>query len=342
MKKILFLGLVHGVNDCIAGFVLGSLLFESIELTEVGISILIYNVLAFGGQVPFASLLKEYHQPKRWLIAGLVLIMAGLLSFGINYKLAVLCLGLASAIVHVVGGYETVRETDKALGLGIFASPGVMGLILGGYLAHIQFALFIPGLGICFLLLVLTYGQSFSTIPHQSPSQTKIQFDRHDAWMILILTVIAFRSVIWNVFQLINEGNYETLFIIGISAMLGKIAGGYMSDIGGHRKYTFIALMIAMPLLTLLKNHVWALFVGIFFLQSTVPSSAKILLGYFQSAPAKGISFVFGLSIILGGIFSYLPIQPFIQNNQTILFLFLTSIGLLFWENKTAKFSLRK
>lgn len=319
MKKLILLASGHGLNDCIAGFLLASLF--QLELTgfELGMNVLIYNIIAFGGQVPVAALIRRRYRPKQLITAAYFLHGLALLVYPYDYRLAVVAIGVASAIIHVVGGHESQHASTGARELGIFASPGILGLVLGGYFAitEVNISIYCAGMALLLLLLSrqLTYSEGLDK-PQASPENT--QLENHDVLMILLLTVITFRSAVWNSFQYIHENQYEILFMIGIAAMLGKLAGGFLADKFGLRRYSLWALMLCLPLLTLLKNSIWALLAGVFLLQSTLPATARLLIQRFKDNPAMGVAWSFGLAILLGGLFFITPLKTVMDSNAII------------------------
>ena len=76
-SNILVLGLAHGVSDGAAGLLLGSLA-HTMPTWQIGLLVLLYNALAFGGQ-PVAGLLADHlRQPKMAAVAGLLVMCAAL------------------------------------------------------------------------------------------------------------------------------------------------------------------------------------------------------------------------------------------------------------------------
>ncbi len=326
MKKLILLASGHGLNDCIAGYLLASLFrFELSEL-DLGMSVLIYNLLAFGGQLPVAALIRQRYHPRQLLTAAYLLHIAALLTFALDYRLAILAIGIASAIIHVVGGNESQNGSEKARELGIFASPGILGLVLGGYFAVAEMPVGIYCGALALLLLLLSRSLSYSSgLPKMQASADSHQLENHDLLMILLLTVISFRSAVWNSFQYLHENQHEVLFMIGIAAMSGKLAGGFLADKIGLRRYTLWALMLSLPLLTIFKNSLWALLAGVFLLQSTLPPTARLLIRRFRLNPAMGVAWAFGLSIVLGGLFFMTPLRLIMDSNAIIAALILLS-----------------
>ncbi len=157
MKKYIVLGTGHCINDCIAGFIIGSLFYQQYTPLQLGVFILLYNILAFGGQLAVARLVEVLFLPKeipgRYFCSSPVLVVV----YGFCAELAILFSGIASALFHVTGGMEATRSDDRSIGIGLFASPGIVGLIGGGWLAYVQFN-FVPvaiGLCVAFILTIL-------------------------------------------------------------------------------------------------------------------------------------------------------------------------------------------
>ena len=74
LLKIGLLGLTHGWSDCAAGFMIGLLpMHGQAGLLDTGALILLYNVLAFGGQVPAGLLVDRLGKPQIALVLSLVL-----------------------------------------------------------------------------------------------------------------------------------------------------------------------------------------------------------------------------------------------------------------------------
>ncbi len=161
MKKVLSLGLGHGLNDCISGFLLAGLFQLELSNFEIGIAFLMYNVAAFGGQLPLAWIIRKKYNPKALLISCYALHLAALGLFAFNYKIAILAIGFASAIIHVVGGYESDKFKNRASEIGLFASPGILGLVIGGYCGALKIDISVVCYALALGLMILSFTQGF-------------------------------------------------------------------------------------------------------------------------------------------------------------------------------------
>lgn len=306
----------HGINDLMAGFFLGSIAQQGADITQAGMALLLYNLLAFGGQYPFALWMEKYKNNKAFLIVSFGLNVLAAAVFINVPSLSVVFAGIASAIYHVAGG-AVCAGNNKAANIGLFAAPGVAGLIAGGYFAWAGYKLSMLLLVIsCLFLLVLyllqvpdkDYGNRTKPLPVSAVP------DRHDTVMILLLSVIALRSAVWNIFQLIHENNYEWLIAVAASAFAGKIAGGWIADRAGWKLYIFISLFTATPLITFFRNELILFCIGIGLLQSGIPATTAMLIESVKGKTERGIGLSFGAAIILGGITFTIPARFFTQS----------------------------
>lgn len=327
--KYVTLGIGHGINDCIAGYIIGSLFYQGHTPVQLGIYTLLYNIIAFGGQLAFAKVVETFFFPKKYLVASFILLTGSLVFLSSFVELAILFSGVASAIFHVTGGMEASRNDDKSFGIGLFASPGVAGLIAGGFLSYIHFDFIMPGMLLCigYMLFVFRfYKTSGISLPSMQAEQ---KIEMHDVIMCILITVISLRSFIWDVVQMIQQDNYTWLTVIAIAAMCGKITGGFLADKIGHKKYTIWALVLSLPFLTLLKKNLIALSIGVFLLQSTIPSTTVMILQVIRRKPALAISISFGLSILIAISLFYTPAIRFLNNNLATIAVLTVSIILL-------------
>ena len=243
---------------------------------------------------------------------------------------AILLAGIASAIYHVAGG-SYCAENNKAVNIGLFAAPGVAGLIAGGFLAWKNYniipALLPVAIIFLFILLRIKFIRHFSEKNISTNEPQKYVIDGHDLIMILLLMIISLRSVTWNVFQLIYENNYQWLIAIGAAAVIGKIAGGWLADKIGWRLYALSSAMIATPLLTFFKKEMILFCLGVGLLQSGIPATTSLLIHSLKGKTARGIALSFGVAIIIGSAANVFPLQ---ELNKQMPYILLASIILLF------------
>ncbi len=295
------LGLAHGISDCTAGLIIGSL-SPGMSIYGVASMVLLYNVLAFALQ-PLAGLLTDrMKNPKIAAIGGLFLMAVSIVFFFVLPVAAVVLAGAASAFFHVGGGAMALCVTPgKASAVGLFSSPGVAGLAIGGYLAvNGIFPVTIISALLIIIIAVLAVLKT-PVMPYESKTQDS-EFDKHDLIMLVMLFAIALRSAVWNIFQYVEQGEITSIILISLSAAGGKIFGGCAGDYVGWKRYTYSALLLAIPFLILGESSIYFLLLGVALLQSVTPIFVSALYKGMKRLPATAAGLSFGLAIAAGGV----------------------------------------
>jgi len=327
--KIIVLAFGHGLNDLIAGYFLGSFANSNNDLFKIGLAITAYNVLAFGGQYLVAVLMERINDIKKLIVLSYILNVTAIALFVFTPTVSIVLAGIASAIYHVAGG-SYCAISNKAVNIGLFAAPGIAGLVAGGFLSWKGFEsipILLP-VAIIFLsvLIKIKFNRQSAEKTIATNETPKHTIDGHDIIMILLLLIISLRSVTWNIFQLIHENNFEWLITIAIAAVIGKIAGGWLADKIGWRLYALSSAIIATPLLTFFKKEIILFCIGVGFLQSGIPATTSLLIHSLKGKTSKAIALSFGMAVMMGSAASVLPAQQLLLQTPSIL---LSSIVLL-------------
>lgn len=337
-KIIFILAFGHGLNDLVAGYFIGIFALNNDDLLKTGLAITVYNILAFGGQYPVAILVEKLNDTKKLLVLSYLLNAVALATFLFVPAISIILAGIASAMYHVAGG-TYCAQNNKATNIGLFAAPGIAGLVAGGYLSWRQLDI-IPVLlpvTIVFLygLTKLKFTNRLAEKNNDEPRKQKHLFDTHDIIMILLLLVISLRSVTWNVFQLIYENNFEWLIAIALAAAGGKIFGGWLADRIGWRLYALGSVILATPLLSFFKKELILFCIGVGLLQSGIPATTSLLIHSLKGKTSKGIALSFGTAIIIGSAAIIFPVKLLLLQTPYIL---LSSVILLiicsFWYKR--------
>jgi FSR family fosmidomycin resistance protein-like MFS transporter len=309
------LGLAHGVSDGAAGLLLGSLTAR-LPLPQVGALVMLYNVLAFACQPLFGFVADKLGQSRLFAAVGLALVALGMVMAPAHTVVAVVLAGIGSGMFHVGGGALALTASQgRADGAGVFASPGVLGLAIGGGLAaagHTPFGIFALA-----LLVLMGYVLRFSSPPQRGQSSSRslpiharvadagVEIDNHDMIMIALLAGIALRSAVWTTFEQLMHGRADVLLMVGVAAFAGKLAGGFLADRIGWRTWTLGALIGAAGLLTFATNNIVALLLGVTLLQSATPAALAATARLLPRYPATAAGLALGLAIGIGGLPAY-------------------------------------
>lgn len=299
MTGILLLGLAHGVSDAAAGFVVGRLLQSG--SVENGLLILLYNGLAFGLQPVAGLLLDRLNQSSKGAALGLFLTSIGLAAFLLNPRLGILLVGLGSAFFHAGGGAVAILNSPgKASGPGVFAAFGVIGLVLGTRLSFMETG---PITTFFMLLLViLAVAAMFIRPAGMKPAGNAELPSGFEIPVIIVLAAFALRSFVWTGVNGVVDNSSSLALLLGFSAGIGKLAGGFMADRIGWLKWTFLSLCGAALLLAFARDLVIPLLVGVFLLQSVTALTISWLGRAMPGSPALAASLALGAAVIAGGL----------------------------------------
>jgi hypothetical protein len=198
--------------------------------------------------------------------ATVLMLPLSIIIFLIHPAAGIICSGLASALVHVCGGAICLQLNEvKSTPLAIFTAPGVFGLTLGGLLGSAS----MQWLWVLLLMVLLTEWLILQAGIPDYPVRSKKSdsLDGHDWLMISMLLFMCFRSFIFDVINHVSYDFEHGIFIIGMSAFLGKIIGGLAADKIGWKKFVYISLPITFICFQFGKDNMYALAFGITSLQ---------------------------------------------------------------------------
>ncbi len=283
---LLLLGLAHGVADLAAGLVVFSLP-QRLPLADAAALVVLYNALAFGGQLLCGPAVDRGRQPRVVLLSGLVLLGAAL---GVSEREPAAAAGLAgvgSAAFHVAAGALALAATPgRTSGPGWFAAPGVLGFGLAGVLVAADVPAVAPALW------------ELPTRP--APPAIAPIFAGQELPLLLLLLAVGLRSAAWNSLPFLVHGDVYLLSALGLGATVGKALGGLLADRVGWRRWTVGALLAATLLLAAGGEHPALLVPGVALLQSVTPVSLAAAARLLPGRPATAAAFVLGLGIAVG------------------------------------------
>lgn len=299
-------GLLHGINDWVAGYIITAYsLYHSIEQTSL--VLIVYTILGFGGQLPAGMWLDKYKSMDLFINLSIGLLIATICSFWISDWAAIIIAGFSSACLHVTGGSICLDAgNNKAGPLGVFTAPGVLGLTLGiasGGLHSwwMMLALVAVFIVLFFFKIRLSVKSNVHENIPMNLSAKKI-VEGHDWLMIAILLTVTLRSLLYEIINLVANNWQNGLLIIGISAFAGKIIGGFLADRIGWKLWVYISLPLAFLLLQFGKGNLIMLGFGIACLQSSVPVSLLLMRRSMPEFPATSVAMTLGVAIALAAL----------------------------------------
>lgn len=242
-------------------------------------AILIYNLLAFLSQ-PLTGLLADRMSHRHWLLlwSALLLTMAvavALLPFRAEWAFitVALLLGAGNSFFHVWGGKQTVVKTGNDIrALGVFVSTGALGLAVGFVFCSwaLLYVLLLVFVGLSVLYVFMDDGASQAVVDIRSnyPWLTPLTIC---TLVVMLMLCVCYRSFAGEVFSSGITKTQSLILVIGVVAMLGKMAGGWIVRWMGMLP-SIIVILAGVALCFLLRSDfLWVLLLGIFLMNCTMP-----------------------------------------------------------------------
>ena len=269
--------LLHFLVDglCLCCLYLIAFPFSFPRLTGIFV---VYNVLAFLTQ-PLTGLLADHMRDRHWmLLAAVVLMLAAVMTvtFGLPFAgyLAPVLRGIGNSLFHVWGGKQVVLKTGNDMrALGLFVSTGAFGLAVAMVFFSLSL-LYIFLLALC--LLAVAYlkleqnDESVGDALQDTPWSSRV---RQSRWLLLLVVVafVMFRSFMGESFTSAIVKDNMVVLLIGMTAMLGKMAGGWMASRMGILVTLAAVAVVVSGCLLCRSSERAVMLTGLFAVNCTMP-----------------------------------------------------------------------
>lgn len=318
--KTAILSLSHAAVDLACA----ALVFGRLLTGEVWLNVILYNAFAFLMQLPMGIIADRLDRNLLFAAAGCALIalaypIAALtaLAPALFAPLAAIVAGIGNGAFHVGGGIEILNGSrGKAGALGVFVSPGAIGLYIGTFFAEklwekpwlVPAAMVVTGLA----LACISFKNS-RFISQNAEFDTSLERGGIIPLAALFLVVVlrAFMGTT-NAFSAGDALSALPAFAAGLVPVLclalGKAAGGFVSDAIGAKRASAISLGLCAALL-LIPGPAYLKLAALFLFNMTMPitlfASARLLKG------AKGTAFgLLTAALFLGSVPAFLGLRP--------------------------------
>lgn len=294
----------YALAHCLVDFSCAFLAFRVLLPAGDRVSLLlVYNFCAFALQMPIGLLADRLD--RSGALAALGCCLTALAYLPLPAMGAAVLAGVGNALFHVGGGLEVLNGAGRrCAALGLFVSPGAVGLWLGGLWGRGgQLDLLLPpllcaGAGAALVLLRrrLFSGDGPRCAPFSLPSRKRL------LPLAALLLVVVLRSCVGMAvsFPWRDVGLWPVLLVPALAA--GKAAGGVLADRLGVQKTALFSLAGAAVCFCLGDRPALGL-AAVFLFNMTMPltlwAAARLLPG------AKGFSF--GL-LTFGLFLGFLPV----------------------------------
>ena len=285
-------------------------IFGQIE-EDRALLLLLYSTLAFSTQC-LVGLWADRMRHVRHLeaVSALLLVLGYVLP--VSALLKIILIGAGNSGFHVAGGVMTLRESGgKAAKLGVFVSPGAVGLTLGTLY---------PKLGAAFAVALVAAVGAVVMAVKEAEAQTGLvvkgteeqtglavkgteaqaaletmQADKSDAPVpeilpvLLLISAVAVRAIGGTAVRFPWKHGAAGALLMTAFVAGGKTAGGYLCDSIGYQKAALFSLIPASILIACCSSWAVPSLLGQFAINLTMPVTLWLLYRSMPDSP--GLSF---------------------------------------------------
>ncbi|MCR5611266.1 MAG: hypothetical protein K6F68_05475 [Clostridiales bacterium] len=328
--KVFLLSVSHAAVDLACA----ALFFGLLQGEGVWLNMVLYNAFAFLMQLPMGILADRLDRNLPFAALGCGLVAIAFMLVSCPWLAAVIA-GIGNGAFHVGGGIEVLNSSDgKAGPLGVFVSPGAIGLYLGAFYARfLAEHRFIMPAAVLFLgVVILLYSRrNEEKLTHNAEFSAELP----QAGLLplaALFAVVVLRSFI-GTSDAFSPGDALSALppvLAGLIPVLllalGKAAGGFVSDAIGPRLTGIISLSLLAAALFFPVSPYLAL-CALFLFNMTMPitlhASAKLL------SRARGTAFgLLTAALFIGCVPAFLGFRMSAPAYVNGLFA-LASLGLL-------------
>ncbi len=329
---------LYSISHFIVDFSCAYLIFSKLSGADKWMLCLFtYNFFAFALQMPLGIIADKINQNRIFAAMGCLLIAS---SPVLTFSPVLFCsiAGMGNALFHIGAGRNILQGSGKRFSaLGIFVSPGAIGLYLGTLcgkggilpLVAVIYALIANAVTIFFAVPRLCEKREVN-----SSAINMRTFLSHGLGLMLmcLFLVVCLRSYVGMtlVFPWKGEGHYALYLVIAV--VCGKALGGILADYFGPIKFSCASLCLCALLFLFFRTPVCGI-LAIFLFNMTMP----ITLGAVARILPNHLGFGFGiltLGLFVGLIPTLLSAQNYLVLPYGYTVACIISAGLLYYGLK--------
>ncbi len=298
---------------------------------------------AFAGQMPIGILADKFKRNALVASVGCVLVLAGVAVGGAGIDAAfaaAMVAGLGNAMFHMGGGIDVLNGSGQKSGLlGIYVSPGALGLFIG--VAYGKPDAHVMEMSILLMALCAVGIYIFQKCTSHSMKSCNVSLSFRVssvvgkkmtacaiAALFVVVTLRAYVGLTLS-FDWKSEGYWAVA--LAIALVDGKAFGGILSDKFGMQKMAGVTLGLASVLFLFPSNPVCGV-LSVLLFNMTMPMTLWALSRLFNQA--RGFAFgTLSCALFIGFVITIVHPDPILPMGwgftlATILSIFLLFVGL--------------
>lgn len=249
------------------------------------LSLVIYNFCAFALQLPIGAIADRLQHHGGIAVFGCVAIAASMIATPAPFVLSAV-LGIGNACFHVGGGVFALRSDNTCAKLGIFVSPGAVGLFFGrlaadtyGFGGAPLMAIIITVMLLCAASVMLTEPiadtyEKVAPFPHGLSVSYPLKNFMACACFFLVVFLRSFGGLSFNFgWRDVTDATIAGA-ALALAAAFGKASGGIISDKLGMRAASSATLLCSAVLMIFSDSFIPAV-MAVFFFNMTMPLTLR-------------------------------------------------------------------
>jgi len=293
-KMALIYTILHFLVDFTTIFLIsGVLLGPHIGMVQRGLVVIVYNLVAFAGQLPMGMIADVIGRNR--LVAAFGCSLAGL-AFPLSYVspwTACVCAALGNGAFHIGAGVDILAMSMPKAGLsGVFVSSGAFGVWLAYKSSHIGVAF------VCTAFMLLSALMLYITEKKSNRSFEKpvVRYDKPQLYVVLSVMCFNLTVVIRSLLGTVMNFSWKAVpvysFLLVIAVVGGKAIGGYLGDRFGYLKTAVLSLAVSLVSFVFSFDFMVAAFFGVLCFNMTMPLTLTAIAGVCN----RKYGFAFGLT----------------------------------------------
>ena len=292
-KKILLYTVAHFAVDFFSIFmVVGVLLGTKVGIVDRGNVIILYNLVAFAGQLPIGMIADLFNNKTYTAMIGCILVGISCFLIFISPWLACFIVAVGNGIFHIGAGSDILKYTmPKAGASGVFVSGGAFGVWLACKVSGQLFMLLSPVVMAIFVFLIFKTGEKF-----EKEEKINVKYIKPKAVTVILVSsfmlTIVIRSLLGMVMNFTWKAEPLLSFLFVLAVTFGKALGGVSGDRFGYIKTAVISLLLSFVCFIFSFDYWQAGIVGVLCFNMTMP----LTLTAISDVSERKYGFAFGLT----------------------------------------------
>ena len=285
---------LHFFVDLTTIYLISSVILgPEIGIVHRGAVVIVYNLLAFAGQLPIGILSDIFNKNRMFVVFGCL--MAGVaypVAF-ISPWIACVLASIGNGAFHIGAGADILKWSMPKAGLsGLFVSSGALGVWLAYKLESDIVVFVLPAIVILSAVILLVTG---GNVKHEEKEHS-ISFVKPEKTVLAAILCFMMTIVVRSLMGMVMNYSWKSIFAFSllsvIAVVAGKALGGYIADRFGYIKTSVVSLGLSFLLFIFSFEVPVSGILAILFFNMTMP----LTLTAIAELTGKKYGFAFGLT----------------------------------------------